>query len=291
LAFSAAAGSLLLVIGAPVSPGGERAAVAYVDPAWSRAGQIAFVAQRQAESGTVGSLFVMRTDRSGRRMVVPEMSRLAWPTWSPDGRRLAFSANGQRIYVVNADGSGLVAVVSTERRPPEPAFGLFPAWSPGGRKIAYTEPSADDTEGDILVMNPDGSRKTYAAVTDGTFRAYEMPTWSPDRQRLAFDIVRPPDSANDVSSHLGYIQQYGAIVSDLSVREASEPDWSPDGRRIAFTSRDRVGVLNLHRDRRRFLHKGSHARWSPDGRRIVFSNEGQIFVMNANGSNVRQLTR
>src|SRR5205823_3586835 len=54
------------------------------------------------------------------------------PTWSPDGRRIAFD-DGDRIMMVDADGSNLRPL--TRRRD---GFDSDPAWSPDGRVIAFT---------------------------------------------------------------------------------------------------------------------------------------------------------
>jgi len=48
------------------------------------------------------------------------------PSWSPDATRLTFFA-GSKIYIVDADGTGLEPVAS----------GYLPTWSPDGRTIAY----------------------------------------------------------------------------------------------------------------------------------------------------------
>ena len=57
------------------------------------------------------------------------------PAWSPDGRRIAFSAinplGGRHleaeVYVMNADGSALARLTNG-------AANEFPAWSPDGRR-------------------------------------------------------------------------------------------------------------------------------------------------------------
>ena len=52
-------------------------------------------------------LWVGNADGTGRRRI-STISALS-PTWSPDGRRLAFrhiGAEGSDLYVVGADGSG-----------------------------------------------------------------------------------------------------------------------------------------------------------------------------------------
>jgi hypothetical protein len=50
------------------------------------------------------------------------------PAWSPAGRRLALVADGDRIVVMDADGSGGRVI----------ATGTSPTWSPDGTRIAFT---------------------------------------------------------------------------------------------------------------------------------------------------------
>lgn len=71
-----------------------------------------------------------------------------WPTWSPDGRKIAFASErdgNSEIYVMNADGSNVTRLTD--------AGGNFPAWSPDGRRIAFASGGGPD----IYVMNADGS--------------------------------------------------------------------------------------------------------------------------------------
>ena len=87
------------------------------------------IAYTQSAAGGQGSggLYVVNPDGSGKRRVV-ETAGHATPSWSPDGRRIAFQTrSGPGLAVVNADGSGQQNLTT----------GSYPAWSPDGRRIAF----------------------------------------------------------------------------------------------------------------------------------------------------------
>ena len=87
-------------------------------------------------------IHVMNADGSGKRRLTPNPA--IYPTWSPDGRKIAFYTG--RIFVMNADGSGKRFLT----RAASPLFTW--SWSPDGRKIAFT-----GRDGDVYAINADGS--------------------------------------------------------------------------------------------------------------------------------------
>jgi Tol biopolymer transport system component len=78
------------------------------------------------------SLRIMNADGSGVRVLFDQAPGEAWHiddlVWSPDGSRLAFSAQEGGIWVVGVDGSGLTKLIP---------HGVNPAWSPDGSRISY----------------------------------------------------------------------------------------------------------------------------------------------------------
>ena len=143
-----------------------------------------------------GELYVMNPDGSGRRRLARFASGFTRPTWSPDGRTIAFErragpigapppGNGRcpvchvEIFVMNADGSGLRNLTGK-------TGGGMPVWSPDGRAIAFSTTPAGLSIPNLYVMNADGSglrRLTQDPIHAGGA------SWSPDGERLAFVSV------------------------------------------------------------------------------------------------------
>lgn len=105
--------------------------------AWSPDGsRIAFVdgsALADSSDGAVGDVYVVRTDGSDLRRIVRAFTGIGGVAWSPDGKRLAFEDEAQRISIVDADG-GKADVVAPD--------GQAPAWSPDGKRLAFLRVSS-----------------------------------------------------------------------------------------------------------------------------------------------------
>jgi Tol biopolymer transport system component len=226
-------------------------------PAWSPDGRrIAFV------SGA--KLYVANADGSGHRTLtrLRGAGDVASLAWSPDGRKLLFlvehgfmhgprCAFCSRLYVLNADGSGLRDLTRKlgESRPGAgPASD--PVWSPDGRKIAFVR---SNTRLGVYVTSVDGSGvRNLTPKPMGA--AYAAPAWSPDGRKIAFASER------DGNSEIYLMNADGSGQRNLTLNPAydGDPGWSPGGQRITFVS-------------------------NRDGRY-------EVYVMNADGSGQRRLT-
>jgi Tol biopolymer transport system component len=214
----------------------------------------------------------------------------ASPTWSPDGKKLAFvewrtvTGDGSfvthgTLYTMNADGSGVRKLI------PERAFLGEPTWSPDASKIAFCICAA----GGIYVVDADG-RRPRQLDGDGS----HSPAWSPGGRKIAYIAAALDDYQGSVMvmNPDGTHKTVAASYDDQ--RAFLDPAWSPDGERLAFTATDApdVGahivpylayVANYNTDEPRVnvlsRAQARGADWSPDGRKILFTFNGTVRVL------------
>jgi Tol biopolymer transport system component len=163
------------------------------------------------------------------------------PTWSPDGRSLAYISDdnghlGISIRQVPGERSIRVGMSGVDEG--------RPAWSPDGNWIAFVssrnrggrfgiflgsrpiEMYVAGQNGDLFVMPAFGG--TARKLADD---AYD-PCWSPDGSRLAFRSIR------DGAWRLYTVTLDGSQIAPIKGVEprALAPAWSPDGRWIAYVA-------------------------------------------------------
>jgi RTX calcium-binding nonapeptide repeat (4 copies)/WD40-like Beta Propeller Repeat len=128
------------------------------------------------------------------------------PTWSPDGRWIAYTATREAIHIVAPDGTNNRRIAAGER----------PVWSPDSSYLAYHRQES------IYIGRPDGSNERR--LTAG-----ETALWSPDgtwvgvlREGSAY-LVRPDGS------------------EERRIGAGKPIQWSPRGDEVALL--DSAGVL------------------------------------------------
>jgi Tol biopolymer transport system component len=159
-----------------------------------------------------------------------------WPSWSPDGRISFVSGGG--ISVMNADGSGVVLLLSHEFAYPgcQPPVSIYawwgdcvadPSWSPDGRRIAFYAGDAGYGLAEVYTMNADGSAP-MRLVSPGETSGWNgvLPAWSPDGARVAFEWGGP-------LSHISSLPREGTGTL-TSHATGYAPAWSPDGHWLAY---------------------------------------------------------
>jgi hypothetical protein len=182
------------------------------------------------------------------------------PTWSPDGRWIAYERQGT-LRVVSPDGADDRAL----------AAGGRPAWAPDSRRLALPR------GGSIFVVAVDGADERRVA-------AGEQAIWSPDGTRLA--VLR------EQATYVMRVDGSG----EQRIGAGRPIQWSLSGAEIALV--DSIGVLRLvalsRGVTRRVAEDVSAAAVAPEWDRIAsvirVGRRSEVYVAEASGAHQNRLT-
>lgn len=237
-----------------------------------------------------------------------------WPSWSPDGRRLAFAMDGS-IWTIDIGSTVAKELVSSPR-----GYLSMPEFSPDGRWLAYTE---DDDAKSINLRLLDLATGESRDLTTGSGVNHE-PAWSPDGRRLAYVSTAPngyfnvfvmeiADGKPGAVTPITTDHRFGRdrlYFGDVDVHIS--PAWSPDGRELLLVSNRGIplgsgGIWRvpveadvMGRPQARLVHKEetlyrTRPQWSPDGKRMIYASHlgGQyteLFVLPTTGGEPYKMT-
>jgi len=217
-----------------------------------------------------------------------EASAMRHPSWSPDGGRLAISADVSDqtdIYTISPTGRDLIQLTNTA------STTLHPTWSPLGDKIAFV--SWDDGSASLWTVDVDQSSPPILLVDVG-LAGMGRPTWSPDGARVAY--ASPSPTTAQQRSNIMVVESDGGapevLIAGGSRWGYSHPAWAPQGDRMAVSSsQGATSTLDIYIA---WLSGSSVVRvtgwdraandidpaWSPDGTELVYAtDEDQIVTL------------
>jgi len=200
-------------------------------PNWHPDGtKLAFTSpcKKNEELYSGSSIFVINADGSGMTPLLPSVPGGDFnPTWSPDGKKVAFTSfrggDIPQIYIFDTLNNEVVRISDEAGK-----LCQEPAWSPDNQYIVFSVGTAT-----IRVMQADGKNSFLAARNAGADRNTD-PIWSPTGLAIVFT-----QWASDLSGSwlmaLSYSTEGAVPVKIPGSDYGLEPDFSPDGYWLAYT--------------------------------------------------------
>lgn len=183
-------------------------------------------------------IYTMHADGIGLTNLTNNFANDFNPFWSPDGRRIAFESDrdgSMQIFLMDADGSDLTQLTDGEAKH---EFRIANPWSPDGSRLIFTERALMEDKWVLHVMDADGQNKIQLVRTPNSYGA---PSWSPDSEHIAFDLVESGENRDKTKIYV--VDKDGSNLTNVTKLLPKDEDlmswnflWASDGQSISFVA-------------------------------------------------------
>lgn len=261
---------------------------ATAEPKW-----IVFAAKNDANT-IVPQLYRIKSDGTGLEQITTGAQPAGQPSFAPDGTKIAFARLGVGIFSANADGSGLKRLTSGTRdafptwspngkqiafiRVVKADWRLYVMSASGAAArrlpLAPTAGRPSWTKGGTAIFMPTGGSMAKVDAKTGRIRqrypvnldiaVSQGASVSPDGTEFAYIQTRPPTGPPDCGeSHCPAFALYLTKAKTPRFRRKVAPDtgnpgWSPDSKEIIYVANGMLTIDTVANGKKRRLSAGEH---------------------------------